>query len=117
MVLKYGKDFSEYNEVIEKTSKIAGVESATPFVVNEGLVSSKKNVSGAIIKGIANLGEKNSYVLKYISEESLKNLEDPKLIPVVHDPLDSNIQSDINDLSGVIIGKEMALNFRSWLVT
>lgn len=108
MVLKYGKDFSEYNEVIEKTAQLRGVESATPFVVNEGLVSSKKNVSGAIIKGIANLGEKNTYVLKYISEESLKNLENPKLIPVIHDPLDNTIQSDINDLSGVIIGKEMA---------
>ena len=96
MVLKYGKDFSEYKQVIEKTAHLAGIQSATAFVVNEGLVSSKKNVSGAIIKGIADLGDKHSYFLKYISEESLKNLEDPKLIPVVHDVLENNNNNNNN---------------------
>ena len=115
MVLKYGKDFSEYKQVIEKTANIPGVQSATPFVVNEGLVSSKKNVSGAIIKGIADLGDKNNYVLKYISEESLKNLAEPSLIPVVHDETINNNNSNINDLGGVIIGKEMAVELQVML--
>ena len=113
MTLKYGKDFSEYEQVIDKTAKIPGILSATPFVLNEGLVSSQKNVSGALIKGIANLSDKHNYFLKYISEEGLKNLNNPKLIPVVHDEFEDSEQAALaNDLSGVIIGKEMALDLQ-----
>lgn len=110
MVLKYGKDFSEYDEVVKKTADIPGVISAAPFVLNEGLVSSKKNVTGAIIKGIADMGDQAHDLLKYIDAESLRNLEHPELIPVVYDASagDDN-QAALNDLSGVIIGKEMSV--------
>jgi lipoprotein-releasing system permease protein len=115
-VLKYGKDFTEYDEVIKKTAKIPGVVSVSPFILNEGMVSAKKNLSGAIIKGIDVQKEDAHYILKYINQESLNYLENPQEIPVVqelepHEGLpDRNPVK--NDLPGVIIGKEMSTDLQ-----
>jgi len=117
MVFKYGKDFSEYKSVIEKTKDIFGVTGANPFVLNEGMVSSAKNLSGAIITGIETDSEKkSSQMMKYVSEKSLHDLNSPEKIPVVSErgykrmfdepKTDGEIKT--NDLPGVIIGKEMA---------
>lgn len=111
MVHKYGKDFTEYQKVVEETRKLPGVLAASPFVLNEGMVSSKHSLSGAIIKGVADLQDNSAQILKYVSAESLKYLGDPKTIPVVHELLpgkDKPEREEINDLPGVIIGKEMS---------
>lgn len=52
IVLRYGTDFTEYDEVVRKVSEVEGVTGASPFVLNEVMVSSEINLSGAIIKGI-----------------------------------------------------------------
>ncbi|HEY3447721.1 MAG TPA: ABC transporter permease [Myxococcales bacterium] len=52
VVLKYGNDFKEWREAADKVRKVPGVVAATPFILNEVMVSSDQNLSGALIKGI-----------------------------------------------------------------
>ena len=52
IVLKYGADFAEYSDVANKTKGVAGVVGATPFILNEVMVSSDTNLTGALLKGI-----------------------------------------------------------------
>lgn len=122
MVLKYGKDFTEYNYIIEKTKTIPNVISVSAFIVNEGMVSSNKNLSGAIITGIdLTRVEESGRLKQYVNEKALNYLKDPKTIPVVTELSADSDLNDINDvdkdlkndLPGVIIGKEMAENLQA----
>lgn len=106
MVLKYGKDFNEFNRVIEQTNHIPGVLGASAFIVNEGMVSSNKNLSGAIITGIDLERIDVSGRLKYVSDKALTYLKNPDQIPAVSDNIDEGLVK--NELPAAIIGKEMA---------
>jgi ABC-type lipoprotein release transport system permease subunit len=115
MVLKYGKDFSEYADIVKKTKEIPGVVGASPFIINEGMVSKNKNLSSALVTGIADFLENKNQLLKYVSEQSLGFLNAPETIPVINEvergadlneALDAKPQ--VNDLPAVIIGKEMS---------
>jgi hypothetical protein len=52
IVQKYGKDFSEYPDILKKTRAVTGVTGASPFVLNEVMITSDVNLTGALIKGI-----------------------------------------------------------------
>ena len=52
LVMKYGTDFTEYPEVMKKTRVLPVVVGATPFIINEVMISSDINLTGALIKGI-----------------------------------------------------------------
>jgi lipoprotein-releasing system permease protein len=43
---------SEYQSVVEKVDKEQGVVASTPFIYTQVMISSGKNVSGAILRGI-----------------------------------------------------------------
>lgn len=115
MVLKYGS-FADYQSVIEKTESIEGVASASAFIVNEGMVSSNKNLSGAIITGIDVHRLDRSGRLKYVGEKALSYLKDPTKIPAVFplmgedalNAIDTGGKAQENELPAVILGKEMA---------
>ncbi|MDP2340259.1 MAG: FtsX-like permease family protein [Deltaproteobacteria bacterium] len=83
LVLKYGTDFTEYNEVVEKTKVVPGVLGATPFVLNEVMVSSDTNLTGALLKGIdADTINTVTELRKNIEKGELSNLKHPEKIPV-----------------------------------
>ena len=83
LVLKYGSDFTEYGEVVEKSKKVAGVLGATPFVLNEVMVSSDTNLTGALLKGIdADTINSVTELRKNIDKGDLSNLKHPANIPV-----------------------------------
>lgn len=126
MVLKYGNDFSEYPKVIKKTINLTGVTGASPFILNEVMVSSENNLSGAIIKGIdiESITEV-SQLPENIIDGNLSHLKTPSLIinPLLNRNSDNKYKSETdlmdrllneNDsenhlvLPGIIIGKEMA---------
>jgi lipoprotein-releasing system permease protein len=52
VVLKYGPEMPEYAEVLDKVKKVRGIAGATPFILNEVMISSEGNISGSMIKGI-----------------------------------------------------------------
>jgi ABC-type lipoprotein release transport system permease subunit len=84
LVLKYGTDFTEYGEVIEKSKKIPGVTGATPFVLNEVMVSSETNLTGALLKGIdADTINTVTDLRKNVEKGNLDHLKHPELIPVL----------------------------------
>jgi lipoprotein-releasing system permease protein len=82
LVMKYGQDFTEYNEVVDKTKGIPGVVGATPFVLNEVMVSSESNLTGALLKGIDVATVDSVTVLKSnLTKGSLDFLDHPERIP------------------------------------
>ena len=83
LVLKYGTDFTEYADVVAKTAKIPGVVGATPFVLNEVMVSSESNLTGALLKGIDVSTVDSVTVLKSnVTKGSLDTLDHPERIPL-----------------------------------
>ncbi|MBH1989547.1 MAG: ABC transporter permease [Myxococcaceae bacterium] len=72
MLMKYGHDFSDYPLVLEKTKRLKGVESAQPFVLGEGMLSSQYNMTGCVLKGIADESIASHGIV--IGEEMAKTL-------------------------------------------
>lgn len=91
MLMQYGHDFSNYPDVLKKTEHLSGILGASPFVLGEGMLSSKFNMTGCVLKGIQ---------VESISKVSdlNKNIKDGKL-------------ADLSD-SGIVIGREMAKNLK-----
>lgn len=82
LVLKYGADFVEYEDVVKKTKDLPGVVGATPFVLNEVMVSSESNLTGALLKGIDPDTVDAVTVLKSnITRGSLDFVDHPERIP------------------------------------
>jgi lipoprotein-releasing system permease protein len=52
MLMQFGREFSDYPEAIYKTEHLPGVVRAAPFILGEGMLSSKVNMTGAVFKGI-----------------------------------------------------------------
>jgi lipoprotein-releasing system permease protein len=52
VVIKSGAPMEEYRAVIEKLKLFTGVQAATPFIYNQVMLSSGKNVSGVVLRGI-----------------------------------------------------------------
>ncbi len=131
MVLKYGNDFSEYPRVIEKTRKLAGITGASPFVLNEVMVSSENNLSGAVIKGIdvktiASVSSLPANMIEgdLMNLDSPDKIENPRHTKQDRDPLQKpkseiDMIAEVLDksdpdapakqaLPGIVIGQEMA---------
>lgn len=52
IVLKYGLDFSKYNEVVKTVEGVPHVRAAAPFVFNEMMIAHGPALSGVLVKGI-----------------------------------------------------------------
>lgn len=52
VVMRYGRDFTEWRETAETVRKVKGVQGVTPFILNEVMVSSDQNLGGCLLKGI-----------------------------------------------------------------
>ena len=52
VVMKYSPEMPEYEDVLAKVEGVRGIKGATPFILNEVMISSEGNISGAMIKGI-----------------------------------------------------------------
>ncbi len=87
MLMQFGREFSNYPEVIDKTQRLSGVVSAAPFILGEGMLSSKVNMTGAVFKGIA---KPDFDLSKSLEEGSWEGL----------------------NTGGIIIGIEMAKNLK-----
>lgn len=82
VVLKYGTNFSEWRETADKVRQVRGVVGATPFILNEVMISSDQNLSGTLLKGIdpASAGEVSD-LQKNLIEGDLSFLAKPEGIP------------------------------------
>ncbi|HJV65025.1 MAG TPA: lipoprotein-releasing ABC transporter permease subunit [Geomonas sp.] len=84
----------DYHGLLDKVQKMDGVVAATPFIYNQVMLSSGKNVSGVVLRGIdVATDAKVTNLHKSMVEGSLSKLEDPTA-----------------KTPGVVIGKELAKN-------
>ena len=83
LVLKYGNVFTEYDDVVKTTSAVNGVVGASPFVLNEVMVSSETNLTGALLKGIDTATiDGVTELRRNVTNGELSHLATPGRIPV-----------------------------------
>src|SRR5690606_34096353 len=72
----------DYEKVTEKIRGVRGVRGATPFIINEVMVASDANVSGAVIKGIdpASVGNVTDLPENVLPGGSIEHLVHPDQI-------------------------------------
>lgn len=82
MVSKYSDSFTEYPEVMEKIRRVKGVIGMTPFVYGEVMLTSDKDISGTVIKGIdpATVGDATDLKKNIEAGGSLEYLSHPEKI-------------------------------------
>lgn len=101
VVLKSGGGISSYPDLMEKLRKFDGVVAATPFVYSQVMISSGRNVSGVVLRGVETKTDPQVTNLhKALIEGKLTDLESAPLPLAGREP----------PLPGVIIGKELAKN-------
>ncbi|RJO72738.1 MAG: ABC transporter permease [Myxococcales bacterium] len=77
MKVTYG--FTEYRETLDTMRKTPGVVAATPFVLREVMISSERNISGVLFKGVDLDTAASVTALPYRYEQgSLDYMRDPK---------------------------------------
>lgn len=83
IVMKFGPDFKEYPEIANKVRTVDGITGVSPFVLNEVMVSSDVNLTGAVIKGIDTATvDQVSTLSKNIKQGKLSYIDNPKEIPI-----------------------------------
>ena len=92
VVTRIDQPFTDYAAVRQKLAAVPGVIGATPYVMNEVMISSQSNLSGVVVKGIdpATVGQVTDLVrntdvggLDYlVAPEKLKGVGGP---PLFHD--------------------------------
>ncbi|MBL8912688.1 MAG: ABC transporter permease [Archangium sp.] len=82
VVMKYAPEMPEYEEVLGKVKAVRGIKGATPFILNEVMISSEGNISGSMIKGIDpnTVGEVTDLPEYLLPGGKLEWLTDPKSI-------------------------------------
>jgi lipoprotein-releasing system permease protein len=96
VVVRSGAPMEEYRQVMEKLKGFKGVIAATPFIYNQVMLSSGKNVSGVVLRGIDVTTDRQvTRLSKTVVEGSLERLE-----PKMGDGQDAT--------PGLLLGKELA---------
>lgn len=96
VVMRSGSPMENYQAISEKLKKVDGVVATTPFIYNQVMLSSGKNVSGVVLRGIDVATDKQVTKLsKSVVDGSID-----KLSPDIRDGKDA--------ASGIMIGKELA---------
>jgi lipoprotein-releasing system permease protein len=96
VVVKNGSPMEDYHRVMERLKGFKGVTAATPFIYNQVMVSSGKNVSGVVLRGIdAATDRQVTKLSRSVTEGTIDRLD-----PVMGDGLEA--------LPGLMVGKELA---------
>ncbi|SNB45007.1 lipoprotein-releasing ABC transporter permease subunit [Geobacter sp. DSM 9736] len=102
VVLKSTGGIEGYDALMGRLKKIDGVVAATPFIYNQVMLSSGKNVSGVVLRGVDVATDPLvTNLSKSLVEGKLQQLEKPAQVPLAgSEPA----------RPGLIIGKELAKN-------
>ncbi len=96
VVVRNGAPMEDYRQVMEKLKSLKGVTAATPFIYNQVMLSSGKNVSGVVLRGIDVATDRLvTRLSKSVVEGSIDRLE-PKM------------GDGRGALPGLLVGKELA---------
>jgi len=100
VLLKSDGEMSDYKNLMKKLEGFHGVVSTTPFIYSQVMLSTGKNVSGVVLRGIEpSTDVKVTNLYKSIIEGKLANVD-------MTAPMSEG--GDESRLPGIIIGKELA---------
>ena len=145
LLLKYSSDFSEWKAVMPKVLSAPGIAGASPFILNEVILSQGQTPTGAELKGIdpATAGSVNELPRQVIAGE-LSWISDPRSIPLTPakphasaqllgdgqqylqdtyerkqshpDEVAKGVSPEaLREMPGICIGKEMSHSLRAWV--
>ncbi len=104
VVMKSGSSIEDYGSLMQKLAKYEGVIAATPFIYNQVMLASGKNVSGVVLRGIDPESDMKVTNLH-------KAMISGKLSALLPEPGSIALsKSSEPELPGLIIGKELARN-------
>lgn len=96
VVVRNGIPMDDYQQVMQKLTSMPGVSAATPFIYNQVMLSSGKNVSGVVLRGIDVPSDRQvTRLSRSIVEGSM-------------DTLDPSVSDGSSAVPGLLIGKELA---------
>jgi lipoprotein-releasing system permease protein len=102
VVLKSNGGIGDYNALIDRLKGFKGVVAATPFIYSQVMISSGKNVSGVVLRGIDTTTDPQVTNLhKSLGKGKLADLEMKVSAPLAE---------SAPPRPGIIIGKELAKN-------
>lgn len=117
VVLSYDGPMKDFAEIKKDVVDFPGVLGASPFIYGQGMISSERNVSGSVIRGVdPNTAGKVTSIEQAIGKgvsrkkESGKRLSDDELSKIGKEVL---LKLNVETESGkppVLIGKELAAN-------
>ena len=96
VVVRNGAPMEEYHQVMETLKKIKGVTAATPFIYNQVMLSSGKNVSGVVLRGID------------VPTDRLVTRLSKSVVEGNVDRLEPKMEAGADALPGLLLGKELA---------
>ncbi len=101
VVIRSGAPMENYQGITEKLSLLPGVKAATPFIYNQVMLSTGRNVSGVVLRGIDPVSDqKVTRLSRTIVQGSMEKL-DPDMIE--------------NPDPGILIGRELAKHLNLFL--
>ncbi len=107
VVLKSSGGISDYPRVMERLKGIKGVMAATPFIYNQVMLASGKNVSGVVLRGIdVKTDAQVTNLHKAMAEGKLSDLEQEAV---------SLRSGSEHPPPGLVIGKELAKNLNLYV--
>ncbi|MEI6207739.1 MAG: lipoprotein-releasing ABC transporter permease subunit [Desulfuromonadales bacterium] len=96
VVIRSGSQMENYRQLMDKLKEFKGVQAATPFIYNQVMLSSGKNVSGVVLRGIDIATDRQvTRLSKSIVEGSIARL-------------DPDMSRGADATPGLLVGKELA---------
>jgi len=96
VVVRNGAPMEDYRQVMEKLKGFKGVTAATPFIYNQVMLSSGKNVSGVVLRGID------------VATDRLVTRLSSSVVDGTIDRLEPKMGEGSEAYPGLLVGKELA---------
>ncbi|KAA0892044.1 lipoprotein-releasing ABC transporter permease subunit [Oryzomonas rubra] len=96
VVIRSGAPMDDYQQVMAKLKRFKGVQAATPFIYNQVMLSSGKNVSGVVLRGID------------VQSDRLVTKLSKSIVEGSIDKLDPVMGAGSDGKPGLVVGKELA---------
>lgn len=96
VVIRSGAPMDDYQQVMAKLKGFKGVQAATPFIYNQVMLSSGKNVSGVVLRGID------------VQSDRLVTKLSKSIVEGSIDKLDPVMGAGSDGKPGLVVGKELA---------
>lgn len=107
VVLKSGEGIEDHPQLMDRLKGFKGVVAATPFIYSQVMLTTGKNVSGVVLRGIdTSTDAQVTNLHKTVVEGSLDELNRQKPLP---------LKNNEPSLPGLVIGKELAQNLNLFL--